>query len=955
MAFIPLSSATTNHPQYMTSIPKNTSNDTWKISKGSRYFDELSITLASPSDQLGPSTSLQNGRLSPFLRPERYRQRKPIVCNSPLQPMQRNSQSPSINGPIDLAEDMSNLPNRFIAFGMRLSLCPTERMTNVYSYNNLTTGETNITWRKDILIYGKLYPFDEIARFLKIVYNISLTSDYEGANLSPLFDADVSHACSVYPIARASKCAVVNPYYSAETISSTCIPIQQLNNWYTSNNWLEFNWRDIQLASNGQPSFLVLSDFVLDIRSYQSLDEKPFGDRVDNVIKQAIGQDATYLFSAWQDTRAAWQCVLARYTTGVISNDTMGCIAYDIIINFFLSLILALLGVKLLLAIWFHWFMSHWLIEQGKHSRRILSWGSITGGSSVPKQHRASNSFSFDTMNSQQPFNHSHGSIVDNEPCYTILFVTCYSEGMDSIKNTLDSLADTTYSTKHKLLFIVVDGIITGEGNNKPTSDICLSLLTPLNDNNMHQDGKECEYEAVADGWKQKNKARVYMGYYRSLPALVVIKSGTEHEKGKTKAGNRGKRDSQMILMSFFKKVLFYEKFTELEYEMFWKMSRLMKKGVTPDKFELVLMVDADTKVAPDCITHMVSAMKNDITVMGVCGETKIANKSESWVTAIQVFEYFVSHHYAKAFESVFGGVTCLPGCFSMYRIKAPKQDRWVPILSSPEIIEQFNVSSVDTLHAKNLLLLGEDRFLTTLMLRTFPRRQMILVPQAKSKTVVPNSFKVLLSQRRRWINSTIHNLMELVFVSELCGIACLSMQFVVALDLLSSVVLPAATLLIFFFFIDLIFTHSAQYQTLVILLAAVGTPALLVIFTAKRMTYIGWMIVYIFAFPIWNFVMPIYSFWHFDDFSWGETRRVVGEKEEDSNSDPMCALYSEKAQKKYWHVWESERLSRLKHRTHSMDTKGNTGKKQVNSYLSAVTRPERKRVTSYSYHLGYY
>ena len=111
MAFIPLSSATTNHPQYMTSIPKNTSNDTWKISKGSRYFDELSITLASPSDQLGPSTSLQNGRLSPFLRPERYRQRKPIVCNSPLQPMQRNSQSPSINGPIDLAEDMSNLPN----------------------------------------------------------------------------------------------------------------------------------------------------------------------------------------------------------------------------------------------------------------------------------------------------------------------------------------------------------------------------------------------------------------------------------------------------------------------------------------------------------------------------------------------------------------------------------------------------------------------------------------------------------------------------------------------------------------------------------------------------------------------------------------------------------------------------------------------------------------------------
>ena len=65
--------------------------------------------------------------------------------------------------------------------------------------------------------------------------------------------------------------------------------------------------------------------------------------------------------------------------------------------------------------------------------------------------------------------------------------------------------------------------------------------------------------------------------------------------------------------------------------------------------------------------------MHADNMIMGVCGETRIANKRQSWVTAIQVFEYFISHHLVKAFESVFGGVTCLPGCFSMYRIKARK------------------------------------------------------------------------------------------------------------------------------------------------------------------------------------------------------------------------------------------------------------------------------------------
>jgi chitin synthase len=38
-------------------------------------------------------------------------------------------------------------------------------------------------------------------------------------------------------------------------------------------------------------------------------------------------------------------------------------------------------------------------------------------------------------------------------------------------------------------------------------------------------------------------------------------------------------------------------------------------------------------------------------------------------------------------------------------------------------------------------------------------------------------------------------------------------------------------------------------------------------------------MIVYILAIPVFSFLIPIYAFWHFDDFSWGNTRIVVGDK----------------------------------------------------------------------------
>ena len=41
----------------------------------------------------------------------------------------------------------------------------------------------------------------------------------------------------------------------------------------------------------------------------------------------------------------------------------------------------------------------------------------------------------------------------------------------------------------------------------------------------------------------------------------------------------------------------------------------------------------------------------------------------------------------------------------------------------------------------------------------------------------------------------------------------------------------------------------------------------------------IGWMIIYILAMPVFSLAIPLYSFWHMNDFSWGNTRLITGEK----------------------------------------------------------------------------
>ncbi|CAN6609633.1 chitin synthase 3 [Trichomonascus vanleenenianus] len=500
---------------------------------------------------------------------------------------------------------------------------------------------------------------------------------------------------------------------------------------------------------------------------------------------------------------------------------------------------------------------------------------------------------------------------------HTICLVTAYSESIDGLRTTLDSIATTDYPNSHKLILIICDGIIKGSGNDLSTPEIALSMMKDFCE--PPEETQSYSYVSVVSGSKRHNMAKVYSGFYKydddtievskqqRVPMMVIVKTGTPSEAKTAKPGNRGKRDSQIILMSFLQRVMFDERMTELDYEIFngiWKIT-----GIAPDFYEIVLMVDADTKVFPDSLTHMVAEMVKDPEIMGLCGETKIANKSESWVTMIQVFEYFISHHQAKAFESVFGGVTCLPGCFCMYRIKTPKgaDGYWVPILANPDIVERYADNVIDTLHKKNLLLLGEDRFLSTLMLRTFPKRKQIFVPKAACKTIVPNEFKVLLSQRRRWINSTVHNLFELVLVKDLCGVFCISMQFVVFIDLVSTLVLPAAISFTLYVIIIAIVRKPTPIMSLILLALILGLPGLLIVVTAHRVSYVLWMLIYLIALPIWNFVLPMYAYWKFDDFSWGDTRTIEG-GDKGGHDEGEGEFDSSQIVMKRWRDFERER-----------------------------------------------
>ncbi|KAJ7444105.1 family 2 glycosyltransferase [Mycena galericulata] len=307
------------------------------------------------------------------------------------------------------------------------------------------------------------------------------------------------------------------------------------------------------------------------------------------------------------------------------------------------------------------------------------------------------------------------------------------------------------YDDKRKLLLIICDSMIVGSGNDRPTLHIVLDIFGA--DPNL--DPEPLTFLSLGEGAKQHNMGKVYSGLYECnghvVPYLVITKA-TE----RSRPGNRSKRDSQMLLMHFLNKL-----------EMYHQIKNVIG---------YVFMVDADVSspralsfLSSSRFTHSPCSKIHDKKLLGICGSP--TPSSQSLTMMMQVYKYFISHNIAKAFDSLFGSVTCLPGCFTLCRLPTP--DTHMPLLIPNQLVAEYAENRVDT----------RIGILTTLLLKHFPLYKTQFVRDAHAYTVAPDDWKILLSLRRCWINSTVHNLCELVFLEQLCGFCCFSMRYVVMID----------------------------------------------------------------------------------------------------------------------------------------------------------------------------
>ena len=144
---------------------------------------------------------------------------------------------------------------------------------------------------------------------------------------------------------------------------------------------------------------------------------------------------------------------------------------------------------------------------------------------------------------------------------------------------------------------------------------------------------------------------------------------------------------------------------------------------------ETIVMIDADTMVAPDGIRQLVNSL-SDPKVGAVAGYIRVGN-TKHWLGSFQDLEYTAAFEIDRRAQDLLGCITVAPGALSAFRRKA--------------LLEAGPITN-DTL--------AEDTDLTLQLHRL--GWKVVFASRAFADTEAPESVKALVSQRFRWAFGTL-------------------------------------------------------------------------------------------------------------------------------------------------------------------------------------------------------
>jgi hyaluronan synthase len=164
---------------------------------------------------------------------------------------------------------------------------------------------------------------------------------------------------------------------------------------------------------------------------------------------------------------------------------------------------------------------------------------------------------------------------------------------------------------------------------------------------------------------------------------------------------------------------------------------RALYVGFKKAKGDVVVSFDADSLLGKSALRNVVLPLMEDSQTAAVSGRVAVLNEKENFLTRMLSVRYSVSFDFGRAYQSTYGTVVCCPGALTAFR-----RDVVFPLM--PEFLSQRFMNE--------LCLHGEDRALTTLILRT--GRYVKYQSNAVVYTTVPTKYGQMNKMYVRWTRS---------------------------------------------------------------------------------------------------------------------------------------------------------------------------------------------------------
>jgi biofilm PGA synthesis N-glycosyltransferase PgaC len=171
-----------------------------------------------------------------------------------------------------------------------------------------------------------------------------------------------------------------------------------------------------------------------------------------------------------------------------------------------------------------------------------------------------------------------------------------------------------------------------------------------------------------------------------------------------------------------------------LRYEENRGKARALNSGLEAARHELIVTIDADTRLQPGSLTAIVERLLSDSDeTVAVAGAVLVANAHETLLTGAQEWDYFHGIAAVKRMQSMYNGTLVAQGAFSLYRRRA-----LLDVGGWPDTV-------------------GEDIVLTWALLKQGHR--IGYAEDAVAWTHAPPTLRQLAHQRKRWARGMIEAL----------------------------------------------------------------------------------------------------------------------------------------------------------------------------------------------------